>query len=178
MARGYWVFNAEQTDGFEVPERPQVEPIERNAHVDAFIANTKADIRYGGHSAYYRPSEDYIQMPDEGLFTGSDTSSATEAMYATVLHELSHLTGHKSRLDRFSGSRSTESVAREELLAELASAFLCADLGVTPHLRDDHAHYIQHWLAAMRGDKKAVFQAAAGASRAVAWLVARQPQHD
>lgn len=176
MARGYWVFNAEQTDGFERPERPPVQPIERNARVDAYIANTGANIRYGGHSAYYRPSEDYIQMPDEGLFTGTDTSSATEAMYATVLHELSHLTGHRSRLDRFLGPRTTESVAREELLAELASAFLCADLGVTPHLRDDHAQYIQHWLEVMKGDKKAIFAAAAGANRAVEWLSARQPQ--
>ena len=114
-------------------------------------------------------------MPDAGLFTGTDTQSATEAMYATVLHELSHLTGHKSRLDRFSGPRSRECTAREELLAELASAFMCADLGVTPQLRDDHAQYLQHWLEVMRGDKKAIFQAAAGANRAVEFLNALQP---
>ena len=176
MARGYWVFNAEQTDGFTPVERPPVQPIERNARVDAWIANVGADIRYGGHSAYYRPSDDHIQMPDLGVFTGTDTTSATEAMYATLLHEHAHLTGHKSRLDRFSGSRSTESTAREELLAELSAAFLCADLGVTPHLRDDHAQYIQHWLEVMKGDKKAIFQAAAGANRAVEWLNARQPE--
>jgi len=176
MARGYSVFNAEQTEGFQLPERPPVQPIERNARVDAWIANIGADIRHGGHSAYYRPSDDFIQMPDEGLFTGTNTTSATEAMYATLLHELSHLTGHKSRLDRFSAPRSTESTAREELLAELSAAFLCADLGVTPHLRDDHAQYVQHWLSVMRGDKKAIFQAAAGANRAGEWLNARQPR--
>ena len=174
MARGYWVFNAEQTDGYTPVKRQPVQPIARNARVDAFITNTGADIRYGGYSAYYRPAEDSIQMPDEGVFTGTDTSSATEAMYATVLHELSHLTGHKSRLDRFSVPRSRESTAREELLAELSAAFLCADLGVTPHLRDDHAQYLQHWLEVMRGDRRAIFQAAAGANRAAEWLHSKQ----
>lgn len=176
MARGYWVFNAEQCDGIVTPVPPPVMPIERNARVDAFVVHTKADIRWGGHAAYYKPSDDCIQMPGEGSFTGTDTSSATEAMYSTLLHELSHLTGHKSRLDRFSIPRSRESLAREELLAELSAAFLCADLGVTPHLRDDHAQYLSHWLEVMKGDKKAIFTAAAGANRAAEYLHNLQPK--
>ncbi len=176
MARGYWVFNAQQCDGYPLPEPPTVMPVERNARVDAFVAHTKADIRWGGHAAYYKPSDDCIQMPDEGSFTGTDTTSATEAMYSTLLHELSHLTGHKSRLDRFSIPRSSENLAREELLAELSAAFLCADLGVTPHLREDHAQYLAHWLEVMKGDKKAIFTAAAGANRAAEYLHGLQPK--
>ena len=64
------------------------------------------------------------------------------------------------------------------LVAELGSAFLCADLSVTPTLRDDHADYIAHWLEIMKGDKKAIFTAAAAANRAVEWLHGRQPKQD
>jgi antirestriction protein ArdC len=159
------------------PERPPVVPIERNDRVETFMAAIGIDVRYGGHSAYYRPSDDYIQMPDKGLFTASDTSSATECFFSTLLHEACHATGHRSRLDRgFNGRMSREEVCREELLAELGAAFLCADLQVTPTLRDDHAQYLSHWLDLLRGDKKAIFTAAAAASRAVEWLHAKQPQ--
>ena len=171
LARGYWVFNAEQCDGFELPAKPPVAEIDRNTRVDAFIKATGAIVRHGGYSAYYRPSEDYIQMPEAGLFTGTDTSSATEAYYSTLLHELVHWTGHKSRLDRgFSSRISVEDRANEELVAELGAAFLCADLSVTPHLRADHAHYIANWLEILKGDKKAIFKAAAAANRATDFL--------
>jgi antirestriction protein ArdC len=176
MARGYYVFNAEQTDGYELPERPPVVEIDRNTRVESFMANTGIEVRNGGHSAYYRPSEDYIQMPDAGLFTGTDTSTATEAYYATLLHEGIHASGHRSRLDRnFSGRFGTQERSAEELCAELGAAFLCADLCVTPHLRDDHAHYIAHWLEIMKGDKKAIFTAAAAANRAAEYLHGLQP---
>lgn len=176
LARGYWVFNAEQVDGFELPDKPPVVEIERNERVETFMANTGIETRWDGHSAYYRPSEDAIQMPDRRLFTGTDTTTATEALYATWLHEGIHATGHRSRLDRnFSGRFGREERSVEELVAELGSAFLCADLAVTPALRDDHAHYIAHWLEIMRGDKKAIFTAAAAANRAVEYLHGLQP---
>ena len=153
--------------------------IERNDRVEAFMQSTGIEVRTGGHAAYYRPSDNYIQMPDAGLFTGSDTSSATEALYSTLLHEATHATGHRSRLDRdFSQRRNRDEVCKEELLAELGAAFLCADLHVTPHLRDDHAQYLQHWLELMRGDKKAIFAAAAAANRAVQYLHGLQPKQD
>ena len=113
LARGYWVFNAEQCDGYELPEKPPLAVIDRNERVESFMAATNIEVRYGGHAAFYRPSEDYIQMPDAGLFTGTDTSSATEAFYATLLHEGIHATGHKSRLDRnFSGRFGTARAQR------------------------------------------------------------------
>jgi antirestriction protein ArdC len=177
MARGYWVFNAEQCEGYVLPERPPVIEIDRNERVEQFMAATKIPVKHGGYAAYYRPSDDTIQMPDAGLFMGTDSSSATEAYYSTLLHEGVHATGHKSRLDRnFSGRFGTQERSAEELVAELGAAFLCADLEVSPSLRDDHAHYIGHWLEIMKGDKKAIFTAAAAANRAVEFLQGLQPK--
>ena len=175
VAKGYWVFNAEQVDGYEMPDVPAVSPIERNAKVDAFMAATGADIRHGGQSAHYDVTADHIQMPDEGLFTGTDTSNATEAYYSTLLHESCHWTGHKSRLNRDLGMRfGKDAYAAEELIAELGAAFLCADLQVTPSLREDHAAYIDHWLKIMKGDKKAILSAAAKANQALEYLQTKQ----
>ena len=177
MARGYWVFNVAQVDGLPVPERPAPVPVERDENIERFVGAMGVPIHWGGYSAYYSPSEDIIRMPDAGLFTGTDTSSAREAMLATLLHEGVHATGHKKRLDRdFTARFSTEARAREELCAEIGSAFLCADLGVTPHLRDDHAQYVKAWVDIMKGDKKAIFTAAAAANRAVEYLHGLQPE--
>jgi len=176
VAKGYWVFNAEQVDGYEMPEVPEVSPVERNARVDAFIAATGAVVRHAGQSAYYDAKADHIQMPEAGLFTGTDTSNATEAYYSTLLHEACHWTGHKSRLDRDLGMRfGKDAYAAEELIAELGAAFLCADLQVTPSLRDDHAAYIDHWLKIMKADKKSIFTAAAKANQALQFLYGLQP---
>lgn len=90
LARGYHVFNVAQCDGYPMPERPTIVPVERDARVESFIGAMNVPIRWGGHSAYYSPSEDIIRMPDAGLFTGTDTSSATEAMLSTLLHEGVH----------------------------------------------------------------------------------------
>ena len=171
VAKGYWVFSAEQVDDYEMPEVPDVSPIERNTKVDRFLTATGADVRHGGQSAHYDVKADHIQMPDEGLFIGTDTSGASEAYYSTLLHETCHWTGHKSRLDRDLGLRFGKgSYAAEELIAELGAAFLCADPQVTPSLRDDHAQYIDHWLNIMKADKKAIFTAAAKANQALEYL--------
>ena len=140
--KGYTVFNVEQIEG--LPEhyygKPEVQttPVERIAHAEAFFAATKADIRYRGDRAFYSNDGDYIQMPVIEAFRDA------ESFYATLAHESTHWTKHPSRLDRSFGRKAwgDEGYAREELVAELASAFLCADLGITPEVRDDHAAYI------------------------------------
>lgn len=171
LARGYHVFNVAQVDGYAMPEKPALVPVDRDDRIEAFIGAMNVPIQWGGHAAYYRPGDDRIQMPDAGLFKGTDPATAREAMLATLLHEGIHATGHKKRLDRdFTAKFSTEARAREELVAELGSAFLCADLCVTPHLRDDHAQYLSHWLSIMKGDAKAIFTAAAAANRAAEYL--------
>ncbi len=85
LARGYWVFNAEQCDGYELPEKPPFAVIDLNERVESFMAATKIEVRHGGHAAFYRQTEDYIQMPDASLFTGTDTSEApSRAMPSTM----------------------------------------------------------------------------------------------
>lgn len=140
--------------------------MERIAHAERFFAETEATIRRGGNRAYYALNADYIQMPPFESFRDA------ESYYATLAHETTHWTRHPSRLEREFGRKSwgDEGYASEELVAELGSAFLCVDLGITPEVRDDHSAYIASWLEVLKGDKRAIFQAAAHAQRAVDFL--------
>ena len=176
MARGYHIFNADQVENFVLPETPTVDLTTRLAHVEAFVANCKVPVSYGGVSAYYRPSEDRIQMPDRVLFENSSTSTATEGLYGVLLHELGHAAGSEKRLKRdFSQKFGDERWAVEELVAELCSAMLCGDLAITPQPRMDHAHYIGSWLKVLKGDKGAIFTAAAKASQSTEFWHQQQP---
>jgi antirestriction protein ArdC len=116
--------------------------------------------------AYYIPGPDLIQLPLPEAFRDAQSYAATKA------HELVHWTKHESRLNREFGRKrfGDQAYAREELVAELGAAFLCADLGITPEPREDHAAYLAHWLKVLREDKRAIFSAAAHAQRAVDYL--------
>jgi antirestriction protein ArdC len=168
--KGYTVFNVEQIDG--LPEQyygkpvVQLTPVERISHAEEFFKATGANVRYRGDRAFYSNDGDYIQMPVIEAFRDA------ESFYATLAHESTHWTKHPSRLDRDMGRKAwgDEGYAREELVAELASAFLCADLGITPEVRDDHASYIANWLTVLQNDKRAIFSAAAHAQKAVDYL--------
>lgn len=174
MAKGYWVFNADQVDGFTLPELPTVDLTTRLEHVEHFVTSLGIDIRHGGARAYYRPTDDYVQMPDRVLFTDTETSTATEGFYAVMMHEIGHASGAKHRLARdLSGRFGSERYAIEELVAEWISAMLCAELSITAQPREDHAHYIGNWLTVLRSDKGAAMAAAAQASRAVEYLMTR-----
>ena len=100
-----------------------------------------------------------------------------ESFAATHAHELIHWTKHEKRLGRAMGRVrwGDEGYAKEELVAELGSAFLCADLEITPEVREDHAAYIGHWLKALHDDKRLIFTAAAHAQRAADYLHGLQP---
>lgn len=171
FARASYVFNAAQVDGYAAPDAPDpLGPIERIEAADRFVAATGARIEHGGDQAYYVPSSDHIQMPDEGLFCGSDTMSREEGYYATLVHELTHWSGAKHRLDRDFGKRfGEEAYAAEELVAEIGAAFLCAELGITQEIRSDHAQYLAHWLKLLKNDSRAIFTAAAKASEAASY---------
>lgn len=180
IAKASYVFNASQVDGFAlpVPETP-ANPAETLAEVEAYIDATAARVVFGGESAFYRPTTDTIHMPDRSRFVGSATSSATECLYATLLHELTHWTGSKTRCDREFGKRfGDDAYAMEELVAELGAAFLCADRGIANTPRADHAAYINHWLTVLKADKKAIFTAASKATLAVEYLDGLQPAAD
>jgi antirestriction protein ArdC len=176
MARASWVFNADQVDGYEAPALPEPkDPVQIIDAAERFVGSTGAIVRHGGTRAFYRPSDDIIQMPERERFLGTETSTATESYYATLLHELTHWTGDTRRCDRQFGKRfGDDAYAVEELVAELGAAFLCADLGVTLTPRPDHAAYIDSWLKVLKADKKAIFTAASAAAKATDFLAGLQ----
>ena len=164
----FTVFNAAQCDG--LPERLTADPAplplcQRHAQAEALISATGADFRIGGARAFYDPEGDFVQVPPQPAF------GAQIDYYRTALHELGHWTGHKSRLARDQNGRfGSATYAREELCAELASAFLCPALGIVPTVR--HADYLGSWLTVLRADNRAIFKAASGASKAADFLLA------
>jgi antirestriction protein ArdC len=176
--KAYTVFNCEQIGGLPDhyhprPERPADPPV-RIAHADRFFASTGAVIRHGGATAFYAPGPDIIQMPDHQCFRDAES-------YVAVLgHECIHWSGAAHRLNRDLGRyhKDLTERAREELIADIGACFLCADLGIVPELepRADHASYVASWLKLLGGDRRAIFQAAAHAQRAVAYLHDLQSQ--
>ena len=173
--KGYSCFNVEQIEGlpshYYAVAEPQLDPVERIERAESFFAATRADIRHGGNQAYYAVGSDYVQMPPFEAFRDA------ESYYATLAHEVTHWTRHPSRLERDFGRKrwGDEGYAAEELVAELGSAFLAADLELTPEPREDHAAYIGSWLKVLQNDKRAIFTAAAHAQRAVDFLHGLQP---
>jgi len=172
----FTVFNVDQCEG--LPERfsPQietasVEDVDRIPAAHALIEASGADFRIGGGEAYYSPGDDYVAVPPQQAF-GEPIN-----WYRTALHELGHWTGHRSRLDRDqSGAFGSGAYAREELVAEMASAFTCASLSIRPTVR--HADYIGSWLAVLREDEKAIFRAASAASKAADFLLGFVPAEE
>ncbi|MGE0201524.1 MAG: ArdC family protein [Candidatus Melainabacteria bacterium] len=158
----YNVFNLDQCEGIEskpVIKREQTwEDIQR---IEGIIQANKVDLRFEslGVRACYSPSFDFINMPKKERFKiGGD-------YYCTLFHEMTHWTGHHSRLEReFKGRFGDESYAFEELIAEMGSAFLFADLGLEGNVQ--HDSYIASWLRVLKNDKKAIFKAATEASKA------------
>ncbi len=168
--KGYTVFNVEQIDGlpehFYGKSEPRTDAVPRIERVESFFAATGASVVHGGSRACYIPSTDNIHMPCIDFFRD------TESYYATRAHETTHWTKHTSRLNREFGRKrfGDEGYAMEELVAELGSAFLSADLDLTPEVRDDHASYVASWLKVLKNDKRAIFTAASHAQRAVDYL--------
>lgn len=163
----FTVFNAAQCDGLPDGLVMQPAPLpERELHraTEDLIAATGADFRIGGAQAFYSPTGDFVMVPPQPAFHHQID------YYRTALHELGHWTGHGSRLDRDQTGRfGSAPYAREELVAELASAFLCAALGIEPTVR--HADYLGSWLEVLRADNRAIFRAASQASKAAEFLL-------
>nr|WP_316170075.1 zincin-like metallopeptidase domain-containing protein [Bradyrhizobium sp. SZCCHNRI1058] len=168
MMREYTVFNVDQCDG--LPDRVLAgnparvrNPDTRDTFADEFLLSTGADVREGHGEAYYLPSQDFISMPAFKAFNSADQ------FYGVAFHELTHWTGHKSRLDRDLKNRfGSRSYAAEELIAELGAAFLCAEFGFDGDLR--HAGYLATWIDLLKADKRAFFTACSQASKAADYL--------
>jgi len=174
--KGYTVFNAEQVEDlpahFYALQEPVLDPVARIEPAERFFASVGAQITHGGDRACYSVALDRVQMPPFEAFRDA------ESYYATLAHELTHWTRHPSRLDRDFGRKrwGDAGYAMEELVAELGAAFVCADLALTPELRADHAAYIASWLEVLKGDKRAIFSAAAHAQRAADFLGGAQAE--
>jgi antirestriction protein ArdC len=180
MLKAYTVFNIDQCENLPAkiltpePVKPQHND-ERDATIDEFIAATGVDFRadVGGDRAYYSPSTDFIAMPAFAAFKSAAT------YYGTAFHELAHWTGSTKRLNREFGKRfGDKAYAAEELVAELASAFLCAEFNIDGELR--HAGYISNWIELLKDDARAFFTTASAAQKAADYLrqaaLAEQPE--
>ena len=167
MLRCYTVFNVAQCDDLP-PEHVDhaAAPDDEELGTDAvhLIRATGADIRHQGHRAFYNRAGDFICLPVPADFP--EPLDYTR----TLLHELGHWTGHASRLARTFGKRfGDEAYAREELVAEIACAYVATTFGIEPTLR--HSSYLASWLRVLEGDERAIFQAASHASAAADYLL-------
>ena len=168
--KGYTVFNVEQIDGlpeiYTAKAAPVLDPVARIERAEQFFAAMNATINHGGNRAYYSQSLDYVQMPEFVAFKDA------ESYYATLAHEITHWTKHPARLARDLGRKSwgDAGYAAEELVAELGSAFVCADLNLHQEPREENAAYIESWLKVLKNDSRAIFSAAAHAQRAADYL--------
>ena len=158
------VFNREQIDGLPPVEKttPDWEPHDR---AEQLIQATGADIRVGGNVASYNRTGDFIRMPGKADF------ASLEGYLSTKLHEVTHWTGHESRLDRQFGSEFGDEIyAKEEMIAQLGSAFLLASLGI-PNELNQHAAYMASWLKALQDDKKLIVKASSLAQKAANFVL-------
>lgn len=172
MLRYYHVFNVAQCDGLPELPAPVARPFEPLAECERIVAsmpNPPAISEDGRGRCFYRPSTDSVHMTDRTAF-GSEAG-----FYSTLFHELGHATGHQSRLDRETLTKSanfgTATYSREELVAELTAANLCAHTGISAPVIENQAAYIHGWLAALQEDAKALVWAAGKAARAADYIL-------
>jgi antirestriction protein ArdC len=169
LLRSFTVFNVAQIEGLPaaLTEPPKPEAWTSSEAAEALLHASSATIRHGGVHAYYDRGLDAIHLPARSAF--ADGTS----YYATALHELLHWTGHPARCNRdLKGRFGDAAYAMEELIAEMGSAFLCAHCAIDGRLQ--HAAYVRAWLPVLKGDKRAVFTAAAKAQAAADYLL--QPE--
>jgi antirestriction protein ArdC len=169
FARGYCVFNARQVDGYAPPDLPSLPDSERIVRADAFFAALNIPIITGGDEACYRPSIDTVFMPPFERFIDS------ASYYSCLGHEIGHATGAKHRLDRdLTGRFGSAKYAMDEVIVELTSSFIMADLGIAHKPRAEHAAYIASWIEILKDDPRAIFTAASKAQAAADWMHAQQ----
>ncbi|QYM96584.1 DUF1738 domain-containing protein [Dickeya ananatis] len=166
MLKTFTVFNVEQIDGLPLNTEAvsPAETFELLPQAENLFHRSGARIIEKGQNAFFKPLTDEVWLPERHLF--SDAAN----FYATGLHELVHWSGAKTRLNReMKGKFGSESYAFEELIAELGSAFLMADLGIVGEVQ--HESYIASWLRALKSDKRYIFKAASAASKAHRYLM-------
>jgi len=170
MLRYYLVFNVEQCEGVRMPRRPQHQapnPIEAAQSIVETMPNAPA-IHNSSGSAYYDIPSDSVHVPTPEHF------ESAEEYHSVLFHELVHSTGHSSRCARgieTNGRFGSTSYSKEELVAEMGAAFLCARAGIGTRTIDNSAAYINGWLLALRNDRRLVIMAASAAQRAADYIL-------
>ncbi|MFH0899137.1 MAG: zincin-like metallopeptidase domain-containing protein [Pseudomonadota bacterium] len=176
VLRYYAVFNAEQVEGIEIP-KPTGETFKPVERAEAIIAAMPSPpkIHHGGQQPSYRPRDDTVCMPDRESFDVGDE------YYATLFHELAHATGHRSRLARPGVAEmhafGSHAYSREELIAEIGCAFLCARSGIAATTLENSAAYIKAWIDRLSNDPRLLVTAAGQAQRAADYILG-EGQHD
>lgn len=172
FAKSFVLFNLEQIDNLDQSKLKDAENplngIEFNPidEAEKMIHAIGVPISHGGNRAYYSITNDKITLPTQKAFLKS------EMYYAVALHEVTHATGHESRLNREFGKRfGDHAYAFEELIAELGAAFLYSTLNLKVDMMQHHAGYIQSWLKILRNDKNAIFTAANRANQAFNYVL-------
>ena len=164
LLRHYTVFNVAQCEGLpDFGTGRVLNPIAECESVVAAMPNAPAIVQDG--SAWYRPSTDSVGIPARNAF------DSAEAYYATLFHELTHSTGHKSRLNRFEETSAdhqfgSESYSKEELVAEMGAAMLCGLTGIAPQIIGNSAAYLQTWITRLKSDSRLIISAASAAQKA------------
>ncbi len=173
MLRGFTVFHASQVQDIPDYQAPTLDeaPWRKPEAPELIVAASGIPVRVGGDRAYYAAAYDFIGMPPAAAFR------TPEGYAATLLHELGHASGAKSRLDRdLSGRFGSHDYAFEELVADLTSCFVGSALALPCEI-ENHASYLQSWLDVLKGDRRAVFKAAAAAQKAADWILALHPNY-
>ena len=176
LIKGFTLFNVEQCSDLPTEilsgQRELAEATESDSchQVNEMLARYEIKVKHGGDHAVYDPKGDMIRMPPRQAFVSE------HGYYSTLLHETSHWTGHPTRLDRpgIAVARSTEIdvYAYEELIAEIGSAFLCAEFGIRGEMR--HEGYVLSWIKALENDSKAIFTSSAAAWKARCYLLGEE----
>lgn len=175
LLKHFYVWNVEQVDGLTLPELEEFKPNAQLTECENIVRNmvNAPEINHGGDRAYYLPSADKIQMPLLERFKNS------EAYYGTLFHELGHSTGHSSRLNRPEVTQAAkfgdENYSREELVAELCSAFLCQAAGIDNDQENTTA-YVKGWLGALKNDPTMIVWAAGRAAKAADYILGNNVQ--
>jgi len=168
LLRYYNVFNLEQTEGIDIPRvssSPAMAPIDRCEAIVAGMPNPPR--REQSDRAWYRPSTDTVGIPALGLFNSS------EEYYSTLFHELTHSTGHASRIGREGIEQlyafGDDSYSREELVAEMGAAMLSGACGIQTTF-ENSAAYLQSWIMRLRSDSRLLISAASAAQKAADFI--------
>jgi len=173
MLRYYTVFNVDQCEGIPIEKIPKLEQIEFSpiSQCEKIVSNMpkRPVIKHNEPRAYYSPMSDFVNMPKQTLF------ESNKEYYSTLFHELTHSTGHSSRLDRKGVTNlcrfGSTNYSKEELVAEMGACFLCGHTGIENKTINNSASYIKSWLSHLRNDNKLVIHAAAAAQKAADFIL-------